>query len=165
MYVARLRYIQSIHESRERRNPDALVRHFLPTLQRWRATWLGREELARLRGDPFYYYLVARTKYYDEVFNDAVSAGVQQIVSVGCGSDTRPYRFKDLLCSKGVRVLECDQPEAIQVEQIRAERGRDKQRLAGQPREKTIADQPVTKVRWQEAERAAELLSAEGVRC
>jgi methyltransferase (TIGR00027 family) len=122
MYMARLRYIQSIHESPERRNPDTLVRHFIPALQRWRTAWLAREELSKLRADPFYYYLLARTKHYDPVVNDAVADGVQQIVSVGCGSDTRAYRFKDLLRSKGVSVLECDQPEAIHAKQRIANR-------------------------------------------
>ena len=117
MFVARLRYIQTIHEAAERRNPDTFVRHFLPILVRLRAAWLGRAALSKLRADPFYYYLVARTKYYDQVLNDAVSDGVQQIVGVGCGSDTRAYRFKQLLTSKGVRVLECDQPAAIRAKQ------------------------------------------------
>src|ERR1043166_6560012 len=112
MYVARLRYIQSIHESLECRNPDTLVQHFILTLERWRIPWLGREELSKLREDPFYYYLVARTKYYDQVVNDAIADGVQQIVCVGCGSDTRAYRFEPLLRSRGISVLECDQPEA-----------------------------------------------------
>lgn len=124
MHVAHLRYIQSIHESPERRNPDTLVRHFIPLLARLRTAWLGREELSKLRADPFYYYLVARTKYYDQVVNDAVSDGVQQIVNVGCGSDTRAYRFKHLLCSKGVKVLECDQPNAIHAKQQVAKRWR-----------------------------------------
>jgi methyltransferase (TIGR00027 family) len=114
MYVANLRYIQSIHESPKRRNPDTLVRRFLPILQRWRAARLDQDELAKLRQDPFYYYLLARTRYYDVVFTEAVAAGVRQIVSIGCGSDTRSYRFKELLSSKRVKVLECDQPKAIE---------------------------------------------------
>ena len=113
MYVARLRYIQSIHEPPDRRNPDTRVRRFLPLLERWRAAWLGREELARLRKDPFYYYLIARTTYYDSVVHDAVSDRVQRVVNVGCGSDTRAYRFRQLLRGHGVTVLECDQPELI----------------------------------------------------
>src|SRR5206468_5199960 len=124
MYVALLRYIQSIHESPERRNPDTLVRRFIPILARLRTAWLGRQELSKLRADPFYYYLVARTRYYDQVVNDAVSDGVQQIVNVGCGSDTRAYRFKRLLGSKGVKVLECDQPKAIRAKQQAAKRWR-----------------------------------------
>jgi methyltransferase (TIGR00027 family) len=122
MYVARLRYIQSIHESSELRNPDLLVWHFIPLLERWRLARINQEELSRLRTNPFYYYLVARTKYYDQVFCDAVAEGVQSIVSVGCGSDTRSYRFLQLLKSRGVSVMECDQPEAIRVKQRIAKR-------------------------------------------
>jgi methyltransferase (TIGR00027 family) len=125
MYVARLRYIQSIHEAAERRNPDALVRHFIPALQRWRSAWLGRRELSKLRKDPFYYYLLARTKYYDQVVSDAVAEGVQQIVSIGCGTDTRSFRFLRLLKSKRVTVLECDQPKAIRIKRRMATRWRD----------------------------------------
>ena len=124
MYVAHLRHIQSIHEPAELRNPDILVRNFLPITQRWRAAWIGRHELATLRRDPFYYYLVARTRYYDQLVADAVADGVRKIVSVGCGSDTRPYRFADLLRSKGVTVLECDQPEAIESKRRIARRWR-----------------------------------------
>jgi methyltransferase (TIGR00027 family) len=124
IYVAHLRYIQSIHESPERRNPDTLVRHFIPMLVRLRTAGLGQEELSKLRADPFYYYLLARTKYYDQVLNDAVSDGVRQIVNVGCGSDTRAYRFGNLLRSKNVKVSECDQPKAIQAKQQVAKRWR-----------------------------------------
>src|ERR1043166_1639557 len=124
MYVARLRYIQSRHEAQQYRNPDMLVRHFIPVRERWRIAWLGREELSRLRTDPFYYYLIARTNYYDYVVNDAVADVVQQIVNVGCGSDTRAYRFKHLLRSKDVRILECDQPQAIYAKQRLAKRWR-----------------------------------------
>jgi methyltransferase (TIGR00027 family) len=113
MYVAWLRHMQSIHEPLERRNPDNLVRHLLPLVLRLRTRWLGRKELSRLRAEPFYYYLLARTKYYDQVVNDAVLDGARRIVIVGCGSDTRAYRFQHLLRSKGIKVLECDQPEAI----------------------------------------------------
>ena len=118
MYVAQLRHIQSIHESPERRNPDTLVRHFLPKLRRLRTALLGETTLSKLRADPFYYYLLARTKYYDQVLNAAVCSGAQQLISVGCGSDTRAYRFQNLLCGKGVGVLECDQPEAIRAKQL-----------------------------------------------
>ena len=113
MFVARLRYIQSIHEAPERRNPDSMVKYFLPFVARIRAAWIGQKALSTLREDPFYYFLVARTKYYDEVVTDALLEGVQRIVGVGCGTDTRAYRFRSLLNDKGVRVLECDQPEVI----------------------------------------------------
>jgi len=113
MYVAKLRYIQTVHEPEQRRNPDTLVRHFVPMLVRFRTAWLGQDDLAKLRSDPFYYYLVARTRYYDQVIEDAIADSVQRIVGVGCGSDTRAYRFQASLRSKGIKVLECDQSEAI----------------------------------------------------
>jgi methyltransferase (TIGR00027 family) len=124
MYVARLRHIQSIHESPGCRNPDTLVRHFVPIVERLRSAWISRAQLAELREKPIYYYLVARTKYYDRVVEDAVINGVQRIVNVGCGSDTRAYRFQKLLRSKSVRVLECDQPEAIRAKEHIAKRWR-----------------------------------------
>jgi len=122
MYVARLRYIQSIHEAPQRRNPDTLVRHFLPMFDRLRAAWIGQDKLARLRADPFYYYLVARTRYYDQVFSEAVLDGAKRIISVGCGSDTRSHRFEPLLRDHGVTVLECDQSEAIHTKRRVAKR-------------------------------------------
>lgn len=114
MFVAEWRYIQSIHERREFRNPDTWVKRFIPTLRRWRYAWLSPHKLAGLRADPFYYYLLARTEYYDRVFLDAIGDNVRFIVNVGCGTDTRPYRFKDVLEQKGIKVLECDQPAAIE---------------------------------------------------
>jgi methyltransferase (TIGR00027 family) len=123
-YVAFLRYVQSIHEPPERRNPDTLVRHFIPPFQRWRTAWLGPDALLQLRSDPFYSYLIARTRYYDQVFLDAIAGGVRQIIGVGCGSDTRAYRFRQALIAGGVHVLECDQPDAIKVKRRVARRWR-----------------------------------------
>lgn len=117
MYVARLRYIQTVHERPEWRNPDTLVRHFIPALLRLRTAWMKDKELSRLRSDPFYYYLVARTKYYDQVMSEAIAAGLDRIVGVGCGSDTRAYRFQDRLLSQGIKVLECDQAASINEKQ------------------------------------------------
>lgn len=113
MYVARLRHIQSIHERSDRRNPDTVVRRFLPLMRRVRTAWMRSDDLSRLRSDPFYYYLLARTKYYDQVLLDAISEGVKLVLIVGCGSDTRTYRFREELTSAGAAVLECDQAPAI----------------------------------------------------
>lgn len=122
MYVANLRYIQSVHEPADSRNPDILVRRFLPMLQRWKVSLLSKRALAELRADPFYYFLVARTRHYDQVIVDAVNDGVRRIVGIGCGTDTRAHRFGSLLRDKGVKVLECDQAEAIQVKERLAQR-------------------------------------------
>jgi methyltransferase (TIGR00027 family) len=124
MVTANLRYVQSIHEAPDRRNPDSLVRHLIPLLGRWRWSRLGEAELARLRANPFYYYLVERTRHYDRVVGDAVSAGVTRIICIGCGTDTRAYRFKQVLRGNRIQVLECDLPEAIKVKRRIAARWR-----------------------------------------
>lgn len=122
MKVAQLRYIQTIHEQGERRNPDTLVRHFIPLIERMRSQWIGRGRLRDLRASPFYYYLVARTKYYDAVVEEAIASGVRNIMGVGCGSDTRAHRFDELMRNHAVNVLECDQPESIRAKQAIARR-------------------------------------------
>jgi methyltransferase (TIGR00027 family) len=124
-YVAELRHIQSMHEPARLRNPDMLVGQFLPARRRWSLARVSQKKLTALRSDPFYYYLLARTKYYDQIFLDAISRNVQCIINVGCGSDTRSYRFENLLREKGIRVFECDQLEAISNKQkVAARRGR-----------------------------------------
>lgn len=111
--VGQWRHIQAIHEPRAFRNPDYLVGRLFPLRDRWRFRFLSVAELDQLRSIPFYYYLLARTRYYDEVFNAAIASGVQFIVNVGCGSDTRSHRFGQALERNGITVLECDLPEAI----------------------------------------------------
>ena len=106
MAVAEFRYLQSLHEQRELQNPDGLVGQFLPLFRRWRCRWLSHRKIALLRTRPFYYYLVARTRYYDKIFLDAIADHVQFIINVGCGVDTRAYRFEHVLRQKGVKVLE-----------------------------------------------------------
>ena len=70
--VGEWRYIQSLHEPVERKNPDSLVGVLLPLRERYAARWLSRKRIKALRSHLFYYYLVARTKYYDQVFLDAM---------------------------------------------------------------------------------------------
>lgn len=120
--VGQLRHIQCNRESGEYRNPDILVSRFLSLSQRWSCFWRGTLLLERMRADPFYYYVVARTKYYDSVFVDALGQGVQRVVNVGCGSDTRAHRYHDALLHHKTAVLECDQAGAIEAKERIARR-------------------------------------------
>ncbi len=117
MRIGQLRHIQSVCETMEYKNPDNLATVFLSPAQRWSCLWRSMLQLSRFRADPFYSYLIARTKYYDQLFTGAVQDNVRVIINIGCGSDTRAYRFSRVLKQHGVRVLECDQPEAIQNKQ------------------------------------------------
>jgi methyltransferase (TIGR00027 family) len=121
--VGEWRYIQSIHESGEFRNPDVLAKYFLPRSTRWLARWwLSAKTLDALRASRFYYYLIARTKYYDTVFLEGLAAECKHVIIIGCGTDTRAYRFSDSLALGGVSVLECDQPDTLPSKQLIASR-------------------------------------------
>jgi methyltransferase (TIGR00027 family) len=111
--VGQLRYIQSLCEPADSRNPDAVVGAFLSLPQRLACIVRGTLLRPRLRANPFYHYVLARTRYYDALFLQAISDSVACIVNIGCGTDTRAYRFAPLLQRKGIAVLECDQPHAI----------------------------------------------------
>lgn len=120
--VGQIRCIQAAHETGELRNPDGLVGKLLSPWQRWSCFWRGRLLLSRLRSDPFYYYIAARTIYYDEVFVEALANGFQYIINIGCGSDTRSYRYVHLMTENTVGVVECDQRGAIEAKQDIASR-------------------------------------------
>jgi methyltransferase (TIGR00027 family) len=62
----------------------------------------------------------ARTRYIDGYLKTCIDSGIKQLVMLGAGYDTRPYRFAEL---KGkVRVFELDQPatQRAKIEKIKA---------------------------------------------
>jgi methyltransferase (TIGR00027 family) len=73
-----------------------------------------------MQSKPFYSYLIARTKYYDKLYLDAIDADVQCIMNIGCGLDSRSGRFEHILRQKCLKVLECDLSEAISHKQSKA---------------------------------------------
>ena len=103
--VGYLRYLQNRRETGVRKNPDGHVRFFLKTNVKLAAMWT---DIARHRRDAFYHYLLARTKFYDEVFLNAISDGVRQIFIVGAGTDTRAYRFNHERLRHHVSIFETD---------------------------------------------------------
>lgn len=55
-----------------------------------------------------YCYAIARTRHFDETLLSALRSGVEQVVLLGAGYDSRPFRFERELT--GVRVFEIDHP-------------------------------------------------------
>jgi methyltransferase (TIGR00027 family) len=73
------------------------------------------------RSDPGAYgFMVARALYIDDVVRKEIAEGVKQIVMLGAGYDTRPYRMADEL--GGVTVFELDLPAMSQRKQRRVAR-------------------------------------------
>jgi methyltransferase (TIGR00027 family) len=55
-----------------------------------------------------YCFTIARTRHFDEALLAACRSGVQQVVLLGAGYDSRAFRFKDALA--GVTIFEVDHP-------------------------------------------------------
>lgn len=55
-----------------------------------------------------YCFMITRTKHFDQTLLQEINAGVRQVVILGAGYDTRPFRFADKL--KDVAVFEVDFP-------------------------------------------------------
>lgn len=122
MTVAGVRYVQSVYEPPERRNPDDRVRELLTPWQRLACRLRATLAIDTMRAQPFYYYVLARTHYYDDIYRRAVRDGLTRIVNIGAGSDTRAYRFAEELRRHQVEVLECDQAEATRMKERAARR-------------------------------------------
>jgi methyltransferase (TIGR00027 family) len=111
------RHIQTIYEHGDRRNPDILASAFMTPKDRDQCLRLPARTVTEMRRSPYYYYLTARTKFYDQLLLNSVAAGIRRVVIVGAGNDTRFYRFGSHLATFQVDVAECDQPEAISTKQ------------------------------------------------
>jgi methyltransferase (TIGR00027 family) len=67
-------------------------------------------------------YFNARTQYFDEVLLQEARAGLNQLVVLGAGFDSRSIRFSDAL--RTVRVFEVDMPEVLALRTERLFAGR-----------------------------------------
>ena len=94
------------------RNPDYMAVQFLGWKLRLIARFPPLTALAlrtyQKRVPGGYYFHIARTKHIDTVLAQAIDDGMQQLVILGAGYDSRPYRFAREL--QRVNVFEVDQP-------------------------------------------------------
>lgn len=90
------------------RGPDTMAELFLDAESRTiLASTAARSWVIQNRiSPPLYGYFIARTRYFDELFVDALDRALPQIVLLGAGYDTRPYRFAKRLGR--TRVYEVD---------------------------------------------------------
>ena len=93
--------------------PDHLAEYFLPGHQRFlicsekmRARGRARDRAQR---PGVFEYMLARTAFFDEVFVEALSQSIPQIVLLGAGYDSRAHRFAGL--NKTTWIIELDQAE------------------------------------------------------
>lgn len=113
MGVAAARAYAAVDEREEIRGSDYLAEIFL-------AKGSNAKDLKRTLKDPavrqwvirdylspgMYEYQIARTAYFDRIMEQALRENIPQIVFLGAGYDSRPYRFKDLI--RETRIFELD---------------------------------------------------------
>ncbi len=107
MGVTFMRALAAVDKREEIRGHDYLAEIFLPEDQR---DYLKSPEIQQkiVKGDHsvVYEYIIARTAYFDKIVEQAFRDNIPQIIILGAGYDSRPYRFKDLI--KDTRIFELD---------------------------------------------------------
>jgi methyltransferase (TIGR00027 family) len=108
MTVAFCRALAARDEREGITGPDTLAEIFLSEEGKGRLQDAASREWAirNLVTVPLYGYFIARTSYFDRVFQEALEGGVPQIVLLGAGYDTRSWRFKEHITK--TRVFELD---------------------------------------------------------
>jgi len=99
--------------------PDDIAYVLVPTFFKLllKSRWLFKLFRQRFFPKGIYEYVIARTKYFDAVFTEALEHGFDQIVIFGAGFDSRALRFSKF--NKGTRVFELDAP-ITQQEKLKA---------------------------------------------
>jgi len=104
------RAISSLDKNRYYRSNDRLALSLLPGFIRLliRILFTGRLFIRFFAAKGIYEYVIARTKYIDAVFRQALSDQVSQILLFGAGFDTRALRFQEEV--RQTRIFELDAP-------------------------------------------------------
>src|SRR6478736_2544840 len=100
--VCALRALGALEKDTAVRCPDQMAAGFLggfnvTTLAKFPATRALLVRLVERRVPGAYTYEIGRTKFIDEVVLDAVEAGLDELVLLGAGLDSRPYRLASQL--------------------------------------------------------------------
>lgn len=123
--AASLRAAGALERDSAVRCPDDMAAGFLGGFN---ATTLAKRRLTRplylRRANQLlpgaYPFEIARCRFIDEVTLSEVDAGVEEVVLLGAGLDSRPYRFADRL--EGLRVFEVDHPASQATKRTRLRR-------------------------------------------
>ena len=93
------------------RSEDRLAKHFLGRKYRLLVTVGVQALLKRILEFAVpgsYGFTIARTRHFDELLLSESRAGIEQLVLLGAGYDTRPFRLRDAL--RNISVFEIDHP-------------------------------------------------------
>src|SRR5512146_572422 len=105
--IAVARAVESERPADERICYDPFARLFVPAWMYRAFGFFIKVGYAEWRGPGVNGFLVARDRYIDDVLQDFLNEGLQQLVILGAGYDSRAYRF-DL--EDRVKTFEVDHP-------------------------------------------------------
>lgn len=107
MWCVLMRALSSAETREGIKGGDYLAEIFLPDNQRALLKTPGQREWAIKKQPPgMYAYIIARTFYFDQIVEQALQENIPQIVMLGTGYDSRPYRFQKM--AKETRFFELD---------------------------------------------------------
>lgn len=120
--IAAHRAVESSKSENERICYDPLARDFLPK----GFTVIGQHDIPEedalnlFKGivPGFHEFFIARTRYIDDYLHDRIDKGLEQLVILGAGYDSRAYRFDEL--KNGIKIFEVDHPatQAVKKEKL-----------------------------------------------
>lgn len=121
--IAAHRAFESDRPAEERICYDPFARKFLPP----GFTVIGPHNIPEAEGlklfqqvvPGFHEFFLARTRYMDDTLRDCLDSGLEQLVILGAGYDSRAYRFEAL--KTDVRIFEVDHPatQSVKKEKLR----------------------------------------------
>ena len=108
--VANIRFLATLDEREEIRGRDYLANVFVP--EEWKEAFRDSAKkewfVTKFLPPGIYWGHVARTAWFDNHVEEALARNVPQIVFLGAGYDSRPYRFSTLM--QDTRIFELDAP-------------------------------------------------------
>lgn len=113
--IAIARGVESEKPEDERICYDPYARRFVPGWLYATLAFFIRSGYAGRRGPGVGEFLLARERYIDDVLEDFIKKGIQQLVILGAGYDSRALKFEEL--KMGIKVFEVDHP-ATQTDKI-----------------------------------------------
>jgi methyltransferase (TIGR00027 family) len=118
-FACLLRAASYVDEREYYSGPDGIAYKLVPPFLRLlvRSRWLFKLFSWPFFPKGMYEYVIARTKYFDALFTEALEQGFDQIVIFGAGFDSRALLFSKL--NKGTRLFELDAP-TTQQEKLKA---------------------------------------------
>ena len=108
MIAALNRHMACKEDHPEFQCPDHLAGLCLPGLAKLLAALPSFRRFQRKRAEGGYEYIIARTRFFDDLFHQALKDNVPQIVLLGAGYDTRAIRFQGSI--QDTKIFELDAP-------------------------------------------------------